>query len=177
MNIRIKLLIVVLLVVVAAVTSVALTTVVLQPQKSISSQDQQPLKTSVLPDETNVTAPVLLYTAKINGVSNRVINYSVVIVNPNNVSVVYGGSVNVTLIFGDTRIYSRVIAKNWTLMGPNKVPPLGAVNFYTGTIDLPPYASSGAYWLIADTDDALISTSNGDILRNRVISIPTTVVI
>jgi len=177
MNIHAKLLIILLLVIVTAVavTSVALTTLVLQPQKRIvSSQDPQ-LKANELPDETNVTAPVLFYTVKINGVSNRVINYSVVVKNPNNISVAYSTSVNVTLISGNTRIYSRWIALNIT--GPLYVPPLGARTFYTGTINLPPYAPSGAYWLIANTEDARITTSTGDILRNRVISIPTTVII
>jgi hypothetical protein len=173
MRLRVKLLIV-LLPIVAVISSIALITIS-SPLKN-SSYEQQ-LNANALPDETNVTAPILFYTTKINGVSNRVINYTVVLVNPNNVSVVYGDSVNVTLIFGDTRIYSRWIAKNWTLLGPNKVPSLGAVNFYTGTINLPPYTSSGVYWLTANTDDAQVSTSTGEILRNRIIAIPTTVTI
>lgn len=179
MNMRVKLLIILLLTTVV-IQSVALVTVLspLSPQRI--SYYNQPLKFNALPDETNLTTtPVLFYTATINGVSssNRVINYSVVAVNPNNFPVVYVPSANVTLISGNTKIYSRYIALNMTLTRPVYVPPLGSRSFYIGTIELPPNASSGAYWLIANDEDAQISFSPGEILRNRIISIPTSIVV
>lgn len=180
MNMRVRLLIILLLIIVV-IQSVALVTILSSLSTQRISYYNQPLRFNALPDETNLTtAPVLFYTAKINGVSgssNRAINYTVMAVNPNNVPVVYYPSANVTLLSGNTKIYSRYIALNMTLTGPIYVPPLSSRSFYTGTIELPPNTPSGAYWLIASDEDARMSFSPGEILRNRIIPVPTSVVV
>lgn len=166
------------LLVVVVIQSAALATVLLSPSSAPTmkfSYPNQLLNVNALPCKTNLTAPVLFYTVKINEVSNRAINYSVVIVNPSDLPVPYRLDVDVTLISGGTKIYSRWIALNVTLTEPVYVLPLGARSFYTGIINLPSNASSGAYWLIANTGDDLVV--DNITVRNRIIAIPTVVII